>query len=108
MLNIYLPTHAINKLAEHCGHGDMVKKMEWINVKDRLPENDDEVLIGSFYKDSEPGYRHVARHSNGEWQVQFGTYSLKNSVSIYINFNYFEDGEWYITHWMPLPDPPND
>jgi hypothetical protein len=54
--------------------------MEWISVEDRLPEEGDVVL--TFSKN---GGRAVRKFDNGQ-------------------FGYYDD----ITHWMPLPDPPNE
>lgn len=71
-------------------HGVTVQ--EWISVKDRLPEdsNDgfaDAVLVTDGF------VQHMAYFVGGEWR-------------------FAESGEikepiWYrITHWMPLPEPP--
>lgn len=58
----------------------------WISVKDRLPEHFEPVLIcreknGSPYV--EQGYKDV-----GEWWKVYGTRTKQ------------------VTHWMPLPEPP--
>ena len=59
--------------------------MEWISVKDRLPEIHEDVLIW---------FRGTVcfgdRTSDGHWRPEGG------------NGNFDDD----ITHWMPLPDPP--
>lgn len=61
---------------------------EWVSVEDRLPENNNNVLI----------------------------YANKTGEKIEVAFYDDEDKEWaglnsfwlpYITHWMPLPSPPN-
>lgn len=64
-----------------------MKVMEWIDVKDRLPEHTTYVLIHFIY--------------DGESYVDKGAY--------------YPDGKWIdcdydyvnVTHWMPLPKPPN-
>lgn len=70
--------------------------MEWISVKDRLPNVDGEYLIcvdvlgGSVYAAIfHPACR---AHLPGEsgWYGKFG--EIKNKV----------------THWMPLPEPPRE
>jgi hypothetical protein len=75
--------------------------MEWISVNDRLPDNSDEVLIYV-------GHDIVQAYLlNGKW---------KGSVNVTDNMNdgYVNDrvisiqGDIfdYVTHWMPLPEPP--
>lgn len=63
--------------------------MEWISVNDKLPENIDNVLA----------YSSLAYNQNCSVEVAF----------------YDEDQQWKgaptyftngITHWMPLPEPP--
>jgi len=65
--------------------------MEWISVKDRLPEGDDTVIVycGRGYG--------LAKYTSltSMWHIQL-----------------FLD-EWYkargcVTHWMPLPEPPQE
>lgn len=66
--------------------------MEWIKIEDRLPENDEEVLIA---------YWHIPDHERYEpdWIIETGRHL---------------DGQWVqlqgenITHWMPLPNPPEE
>lgn len=54
--------------------------MSWISVEDRLPSEDDQVLGCSI-----------------------------NGVVITFETLWVEDfGIWDITHWMPLPEPPNE
>jgi len=72
--------------------------MEWISVKDRLPEEPLQTIIVSNRK-----------------KVCIAVYSIVNIVVIaYYRLN----GEWYcseyeslpwkITHWMPLPSLPEE
>ena len=57
--------------------------MEWISVKDRLPENEKiKCLINDKYKGV-----YIARFREKSWS------------DIY---EYYKD----VTHWMPLPEPP--
>lgn len=103
-------------------------KMEWINVKDRLPECEKEVLIWCNRND----YRFVcpAIYEDGTMLTQdstwnwyeidcYGTYSEDND-------DYFVPQGWWenrqftpddvynnpvdceVTHWMPMPEPPKE
>jgi len=71
--------------------------MEWISVEDRLPLRDDEVF----------NYASVtvlaATKDNDVRVVEFcrGNTDKNNP---WASFEEYVDG--YITHWMPLPDPP--
>lgn len=62
--------------------------MEWIRVKDRLPEVDDDVLL------LEDPYIFVGRMS-------------KNHI-YHIRCDCYEGSSCFPTHWMPLPEVPND
>ena len=69
--------------------------MEWINVDDRLPETYKSVLIWTDNYTWIIGYLEDC----GKWQA---------------NHTDYESGEpliWedcILTHWMPLPEPPNE
>jgi len=64
--------------------------MKWINIKDKLPENETGVLIcgkstvGSFYD--------LALFNEGEFIVDIDNPKRVKKI----------------THWMQLPDPPTD
>lgn len=66
--------------------------MEWISIKDRVPENTDDVLV-----------------IDDDGKMSVSCYFLHQGYDGYI----FEDrdccrrmGE--ISHWMPLPEPPKE
>lgn len=64
---------------------------EWISVKDRLPEKEQEVFCCSSKGDLFIGKYLGAGHVKG--------------IAVFV-----DTGRWYIkgtTHWMPLPSPPN-
>ena len=59
--------------------------MEWISVEDRLPGIGQHVLV---------------------WRTSGGKYAPFS-----IGIERFIDnlgGQWPVTHWMPLPDPPKE
>ena len=102
-------------------------EMEWISVKDRLPEPETEVLICAV---SSSGYQTIttAMYEDG---------SVSTDASIWfwtdLDFDYDEESDCYfipeawwedrkynpydvynnrvddrVTHWMPLPEPPKE
>lgn len=107
---------------------EKAKKPEWISVKDRPPENEQEVLIycnrdgfkfvcPAIYEDGTM----LTQNSRWNWNdlEEYGTYSEEND-------DYFVPKGWWenrqftpddvyncpvdceVTHWMPLPKPPKE
>ena len=67
-------------------HGVTVQ--EWISVKDRLPDDDSDVL--AYLRIGEEGRIYPANYSKGMWfDCIFNTPATNTT-----------------THWMPLPQPP--
>ena len=64
---------------------------EWISVKDRLPEHAQDCLIAWA------GERSV-------FEAEFGI----SSDGSYWSFVSDDAEVWHPTHWMPLPEPPED
>ena len=66
--------------------------MEWIAIKDRLPEIDQQVLFCAFIHD-------------GFTDVELGWYeggkTESDAIAIETAFDWFP-----CTHWMPVPDKP--
>ena len=66
--------------------------MEWIKVSDRLPDSEN-ILIYQYE------------------EVAWGYFSLRRN-KFYGKYNpyarIFEDRLDNVTHWMPLPEPPNE
>lgn len=99
-------TAALNKLA------DYEDADEWIDVKDRLPEKSSTVVLGvptpgtmpigqnvvmcEYIKpsDEECGFFRIYPHT--------GMFDLVNLIRPTIKFDLIK-----ITHWRPLPEPPN-
>ena len=63
--------------------------MEWISVKERLPEDRKPVLV----------------YTGGGFICKAYWFNTNDSIE-WISFVNFEDIEEYVTHWMPLPEPP--
>ena len=64
--------------------------MEWISVKDRLPEKEKEVLV--YWTNTSQCKRHyeIIYYTGDHW------FCLDDKVRPWIK----------VTHWMPLPEPP--
>ena len=69
--------------------------MEWISVEDRLPKDDGEYLVhldsGDIFVDE----------YNTDWL--FGSDNYNESMQAALGVP-----EICVTHWMPLPEPPQD
>jgi len=77
--------------------------MSWISVKERLPENDDEVLC----------YYTMDGITVGFYSKEEFSSFIEKDFSVCItcdgwndNFSWARTGE--CTHWMTLPEPPKD
>lgn len=67
----------------------------WIDVKERLPENDDMVIVClSKCYNIKNSYIDFAYYENGNW-----TDENDNNKESNIDF-------WYVTYWQPLPELP--
>lgn len=64
--------------------------LKWISVKDRLPEENGKYMVTVAGDKLEKQYVLVWWFWNGQFEM----------------FQYFP--ERYITHWMPLPQPPEN
>lgn len=66
---------------------------KWINVKDKLPEKNEDVLIyrGAYIGNLISVYTYIGHN---EWEDDYG-YWIRTD----------DEG---ITHWMPLPAPPKE
>jgi len=80
--------------------------MEWISVKDKLPELYDFVLVFADNQGTnEPKPFSIARWESEKWE--FINHSpLMPNYGAYMEMEYNMDSE-DVTHWMPLPQPPN-
>ena len=69
----------------------MIKEREWISVKDKLPDRSHKsYLVWATI----PGLNPVI--DIGKWdEIQQGWYGWYHNMA-------------NVTHWMPLPSPPND
>lgn len=68
------------------------KNQEWISVEDRLPEPNTNVLIYVFF--------------HNQWQIVKGWLSYCDKKFHISNSDYPSLTDIPVTHWMPLPEPP--
>ena len=78
---------------------------EWISVKDRLPEESEPVIV--YLSDQRNSGIGIAYHLDDKWWGGIGI----NQTEPYVVIYYHDGGQstllfHYVTHWMPLPEPP--
>ena len=77
---------------------------EWISVKERLPSNDDDVLV---YHDRD---HHISVGYFEKDNVSY--YHEEDGSKFYTDSGWETEIPWAqkggVTHWMPLPQPPMD
>ena len=76
--------------------------MEWISVKDRLPDGEQEVLVIARGWDGRLVY--VGSHKRVEPQKSWLT-GITNKSSEWSLWGWSYLKEPMVTHWMPLPEP---
>ena len=78
---------------------------EWISVKDRLPGDEQEVLVIAHGWDGRLVY--VGSHKRVEAQKSWLT-GITNKSSEWSLWGWSYLKEPMVTHWMPLPEPPKE
>lgn len=63
--------------------------MNWISVKDKLPNNGEQVLVFDRNKDY-----HISEYRYGNWQEPYYGQDISDIIDA--------------THWMPLPNEPSN
>ena len=73
-----------------------VTVQEWVSVKDRLPEEGEDVLLffGGKYGNMATGFWHGEEKEDCVWWCA------------YTDDGFYTDCDYKPTHWMPLPAPP--
>lgn len=80
-----------------------VTVQEWISVNDRLPDDEQEVLVIAHGCDGRLVY--VGSHKRVEAQKSWLT-GITNKSSEWSLWGWSYLKEPMVTHWMPLPQPP--
>lgn len=75
--------------------------MNWISVKDKLPEFDTWVLV--YSKDEHNGYNHIKNIEGKDYKIAY-YYEVKFNEPYYTSWTCFGN----VTHWMSLPEKPNE
>ena len=96
---------------EWYSNGDIADKLisngvtvqEWISVDDRLPDDEQEVLVIAHGWDGRLMY--VGSHKRVEAQKSWLT-GITNKSSEWSLWGWSYLKEPMVTHWMPLPEPP--
>ena len=93
----------------------MTMEMEWISVKDQLPEPGEIVLVHQIYswQRFEDGVAvtvgRLRPTENGRvpyWEFQY--YRPDSRDGTFMDNGIICPGSQYVTHWMPLPEPPEE
>ena len=69
---------------------------EWVDVKDRVPDTKDYVLVAEWY--SGVNYGMVKAYYNSTWFIDKDSVDVWGDASVGLGFD--------PTHWMPLPESP--
>ena len=64
----------------------------WISVKERLPEDDGQMVI--------------VCNTNGWMRYQRALYYPRDNLFVHYDPQYYDKLTLDVTHWMPLPEPP--
>ncbi len=80
-----------------------VTVQEWISVKDRLPSDEQDVLVIAHGWDGRLVY--VGSHKRVEAKKSWLT-GITNKSSEWLLWGWSYLKEPMVTHWMPLPQPP--
>ena len=78
---------------------------EWISVKDRLPDDEQEVLVIAHGWDGRLVY--VGSHKRVEAQKSWLT-GITNKSSEWSLWGWSYLKEPMVTHWLPMPEPPKE
>lgn len=98
--------HTPNEAIERISQIAKGQTMEWISVKERLPEDDERITMHDF------------KYMKGTKVLVFnGVAKVDNRINVYNDLNFFglkNTSGWVwenceeVTHWMPLPEPPKE
>ena len=81
--------------------------MEWISVKDRLPESDDQYLVFAQFECDEESSIYIFDYDScaeefGVWEEHYDSDMLGYLDSEFVKY------PATVLYWMPLPEPPKE
>lgn len=85
---------------------------EWISVKDRLPEKGQIVLVHQIYswekfeKGAAVTIGRLCQSDYPHWEFQHYRPDFRSGTLL--DNDIICPGNEYVTHWMPLPEPPEE
>lgn len=91
--------------------------MEWISVKDQLPDVEVNVLILHNYAEGEPRARITIGHLHQDrdfrkkpfwYWINYGADMVHPKVECFHRADFICPGNEHVTHWMPLPGSPKE
>jgi len=95
--------------------GEMVEVNRWVPVTERLPKPETSVLIMSEFCETAP-YANITighLHQMGDlrykpyWAwIAYGQDMVSPKIEAFHRAEFICPGSEYVTHWMPLPEPP--
>ena len=100
---------AVLHMVENLPTADVVP-VEWISVKDRLPETNGKYLCANYSKTLNRYFIEVLSFAKDLHKVDEFDFKEEKGKSGF----YMYDSEWgyshfrNVTHWMPLPEPPKE
>lgn len=77
---------------------------EWIPCSERMPAEDEDVLISYRYKEGEGDASHINIDITSYGQMYFGGNKVGDYKHWRIPFEFFESN-YEVIAWMPLPEP---
>lgn len=90
---------------------------KWIPVSERLPEPEINVLIWQSYREDAPysnitiGHLHqesdLRRKPYWTW-IAYGADMVHPKIEAWHRADFICPGGEFVTHWMPLPQPPKE
>ena len=93
---------ALALLREQSPDKDINVPGKWISVKDRLPDNDNEVITAYKIDDEK-----AMKKRKGKLFVKTGNWTGSRWISVWDEYKSYATEE-EVLYWMPLPEPPKE
>ena len=96
---------AADAVLDVCHNTPDIERSGWVSVKDRLPDDEQEVLVIAHGWDGRLVY--VGSHKRVEAQKSWLT-GITNKSSEWSLWGWSYLKEPIVTHWLPMPEPPEE